>query len=79
MFHARRMSDLPPQLRIKARAAASNAAGRFERHGHEAFADGWDIPEDERPLPTQVTLERPRPSLLAPTPIPISLAKVNSG
>lgn len=58
------MSDLPPHLRIKARAALSNAAGRFERHGREGFDDGWDIPEEERPLPTQVTLERPRSALV---------------
>jgi DNA repair photolyase len=64
MFHALPMSGLPPHLRLKARAAASNAAGRFERLAHEAFADGWDLPEDERPLPTQVTLERPRSALV---------------
>ncbi len=58
------MSGLPPNLRLKARAAASNAAGRFERLAHEAFADGWDIPEDARLVPTQVTLERPRSALV---------------
>lgn len=58
------MSGLPPNLRIKARAAASNAEGRFERHARETFADGWDMAEEERPLPTQVTLERPRSALV---------------
>ncbi len=64
MFHDFPMSDLPPHLRIKARAALSNAAGRFEAQDREAFDDGWDIPEDDRPFPTQITLERPRSALV---------------
>ena len=49
-----------PFLRLKARGAATNGAGRFEPYGHEAESDGRDIPEDERLLRTEVTEERPR-------------------
>ena len=55
---------LPPHLRLRARAAASNAAGRFEALSHEAFDDGWDMPEDARLVRTTVTLERPRSALV---------------
>lgn len=54
----------PPHLRRPARAAGSNAAGRFERHDREAFDDGWDIPEDSRLLRTELRLERPRSALV---------------
>jgi DNA repair photolyase len=49
-----------PALRLKARGAASNVAGRFEPHARGVEHDGWDIPEDERLLRTDVTEERPR-------------------
>lgn len=49
-----------PALRLRARGAASNAAGRFEPYAREPVADGWDIPEEERLLRTDVTLEAPR-------------------
>ena len=39
----------------KGRGAASNPSGRYERHRHEAFDDGWDtIDEAQAPLRTQV-------------------------
>ena len=34
--------------------------GRFEPHQRRRESDGWDIPEDEHLLRTQVTVERPR-------------------
>lgn len=49
-----------PFLRLRARGATTNAAGRFERHGRVADSDGWDLPEEERLLRTEVREERPR-------------------
>lgn len=54
---------LPQGLRARARGAASNSAGRFERFGTEAADDGWDIPEDPRLLRTEVRLERARSAI----------------
>lgn len=51
---------LPHDLRLRARGAASNAAGRFEAHGVSYEPDGWDRAEGERVLRTQVSEERPR-------------------
>ncbi|MCE6960301.1 PA0069 family radical SAM protein [Cereibacter sphaeroides] len=56
-------SSLDPALRLRARGAASNESGRFEPAQREAFADGWDLPEDERLLRTEVRIERPRSAL----------------
>jgi DNA repair photolyase len=47
-------------LRLKGRGAASNMSGRFEPYARGPERDGWDIPEDERLLRTDVTEERPR-------------------
>jgi DNA repair photolyase len=55
-------SILPGQ-RIRARGADSNRAGRFEATDREAVDDGWDIPEDERLVTTEVRLERPRSAI----------------
>lgn len=55
---------LPPHLRLRARGAASNASGRFEREAREGFDDGWDMPEEERPVQTEVRLEVPRSALV---------------
>ena len=55
---------LPPSLRTRARAAGSNAPGRFERHGREVVDDGWDLPEDPRLLRTEVRVEVPRSALV---------------
>lgn len=55
--------SLPPSdpfLRVRARGAASNVSGRFESHAREVAHDGWDIPEDERLLRTEISEERPR-------------------
>lgn len=49
-----------PFLRLKARGAASNGSGRFELYAREVAHDGWDIPEEERLLATEVSEERPR-------------------
>lgn len=49
-----------PFLRLRARGSATNGSGRFEPHSREPVADGWDIPEDDRLLRTEVSEERPR-------------------
>ena len=54
---------LPPGLRARARGALTNAAGRFERHQAEGFADGWEIAEDDHVLKTDVQIERPRSAI----------------
>ena len=56
-------STILPGQRARARGAASNDAGRFEATAREAFDDGWDIPEDERLVRTEVRLERPRSAI----------------
>ncbi len=71
MFYACCMSLPPadPFLRLRARGAASNAAGRFEPYRRVTENDGWDIPEDERLLRTEISEERPR-SVLNPVSSP---------
>ncbi len=54
---------LPLGQRSRARGALSNAAGRFEPYQGEGFADGWDIPEEDRLLKTDVRSERPRTAI----------------
>jgi len=49
-----------PFLRLKARGSVTNAAGRFEPYARVAENDGWDLPEEERLLRTEVAEERPR-------------------
>lgn len=71
MFYPRAM-PLPPAdpfLRLRARGAASNPAGRFEPYQRLRESDGWDLPEDERTLRTEVAEERPR-SVLNPVASP---------
>ena len=58
-----------PFLRLKARGADTNGAGRFEPYQRVREADGWEIPEDERLLRTEVTEERPR-SVINPVTSP---------
>lgn len=62
MFHNPGMPLPPPDpfLRLKARGSATNPAGRFEPRESFAENDGWDIPEDERLLKTEVSEEKPR-------------------
>ncbi len=55
-------SILPGQ-RLRARGADTNRAGRFEATDREAFDDGWDFPEDDRLVATEVRLERPRSAI----------------
>jgi DNA repair photolyase len=55
--------SLLPGQRLRARGAASNAVGRFEGHAREAVDDGWDIPEEERLVRTEVRIERPRSAI----------------
>jgi DNA repair photolyase len=52
-----------PFLRLRARGSATNQSGRFEPYGREVENDGWDIPEEERLLKTEVAEERPRSML----------------
>ncbi|HEX9859045.1 MAG TPA: PA0069 family radical SAM protein [Paracoccaceae bacterium] len=58
-----RENNRTPGQRIRGRGALDNATGRFEPTRRVAEADGWDIPEDERLLRTEVRLERPRSAL----------------
>jgi DNA repair photolyase len=55
--------SLLPGQRIRARGADTNRAGRFEATASEAFDDGWDLPEEERLVATDVRLERPRSAI----------------
>ena len=55
--------SLLPGRRARARGARSNVAGRFEAHRVEAHDDGWDIPEEDRLIQTEVRSERPRSAL----------------
>ena len=56
-------ASILPTQRLRARGADSNRSGRFEATDREAVDDGWDIPEDERLVATEVRLERPRSAL----------------
>ena len=49
--------------RRPARAALSNAVGRFETQSRVTVDDGWDLDEDLRLLRTEVARERPRSAL----------------
>ncbi|WP_041527276.1 PA0069 family radical SAM protein [Paracoccus aminophilus] len=49
----------PDEIR-KARGADSRPAARFEPYQRERESDGWDIPEEERLLRTEVTTELAR-------------------
>jgi DNA repair photolyase len=60
---AARDPTLLPTQRLRARGAASNAAGRFERLAREAADDGWDIAEAPRLVRTEVRAEVPRSAL----------------
>ncbi|MBS7538749.1 PA0069 family radical SAM protein [Ancylobacter lacus] len=46
--------------RRRGRGALSNAAGRFEPHGREAFDDGWQSLDELPAFRTEVTVERAR-------------------
>ncbi|WEF24934.1 PA0069 family radical SAM protein [Paracoccus sp. S3-43] len=49
-----------PDERLRARGTDTRPDGRFEPHGRVRESDGWDIPEEERLLRTEVVTERPR-------------------
>jgi len=53
-------TNLPANLRLRARAAGSNSTGRFEKLHATSEHDGWDIEEEEVLLKTEVSIERPR-------------------
>jgi len=55
--------SLDPTLKLRARAAASNDAGRFEPTARVVFDDGWDLAEDPRLLRTEVRVEDPRSAI----------------
>ena len=56
-------NNLLPGQRLRARAAVSNAVGRFEGLSRWGISDGWDIPEDDQLVQTEVRLEVPRSAL----------------
>jgi DNA repair photolyase len=56
-------NNLLPGQRLRARAAVSNAAGRFEAQTRVGVSDGWDIPEDDHLVQTEVRIEVPRSAL----------------
>lgn len=58
-----RENTLLPGQRLRGRGAAENRAGRFEAQMRIAHDDGWDIPEEERLVRTEVRLEVPRSAL----------------
>lgn len=49
-----------PRQRLKARGAASTPKGRFEPWERVIEDDGWDLPEEDRLLRTEITVEHPR-------------------
>ena len=49
-----------PDEILRARGADSRPAGRFEPYSSQREHDGWDIPEDQVPLETQISMERAR-------------------
>lgn len=55
-----RLPPSDPFLRVRARGVRSNASGRFELYARDVAHDGWDIPEEERLLRTEISEERPR-------------------
>jgi DNA repair photolyase len=52
-----------PGRRLRGRGADSNQAGRYEGTQREAYDDGWDLPEEEQVVRTEVRLERPRSAI----------------
>lgn len=63
MFHfvgVMSQATVKPGLRRAGRGAESNETGRYEPTATRYEADGWDIPEDERLLRTEVSVEVPR-------------------
>ena len=66
MFYIWRMKPeltLRPEQKRPGRAAQSNAVGRFEPLARVVVDDGWDLPEADRVVRTEVRLERPRSAI----------------
>ena len=58
-------SSILPGQRPRARGADSNRAGRYEAVTRDAFDDGWDLPEAERPTVRVLDTASPRFRTLA--------------
>jgi len=54
------LPPVDPRQRLKARGAASTPVGRFEPYERLVEPDGWDIPEEEQLLRTEISVEHPR-------------------
>lgn len=61
MFHPD--PSLKRGQKIRARGAGSNLSGRFERHEHVAFDDGWATEEEGHLLRTEIATEVARSAL----------------
>lgn len=60
---ARKENNLLSGQRLRARAALTNTPGRFEGLARVGVSDGWDFPEEDQLLQTEVTLESARSAL----------------
>ena len=54
------LPPVDPAERLRARGAVHRPDGRFEPYARVWEHDGWDLPEEERLLRTEVTVERSR-------------------
>ncbi|WP_112309645.1 PA0069 family radical SAM protein [Pseudogemmobacter bohemicus] len=52
-----------PGQRARARGAGQNETGRYEPHRREAVDDGWDLPEEDALLRTEISLEPAKSAL----------------
>ena len=56
-------TSILPGQRLRARGAGSNDTGRFEGTSRIAYDDGWDIPEEQHLVRTEVRVENPRSAI----------------
>ena len=67
LFHNSAMQGKETTLmagqRLRARGVSENDAGRYEGQSRVAYDDGWDLPETDRLLRTEVRVESPRSAL----------------
>lgn len=67
LFHNSAMQGKETTLmagqRLRARGVSENDAGRYEGQSRVAYDDGWDLPETDRLLRTEVRVEIPRSAL----------------
>ena len=54
------LPPVDPRLRASARGTLAQPAPRFDAQSRSPESDGWDLPEDERPLRREVSIEAPR-------------------